>query len=110
MQPASHDINGTHNSTKFQLQYLCNCAGFKKSVLEMFRYRVNIDKVPREEAQRVSLVIEYLKSKGIQSCQGFVSMDSKSAVTESMLDQQLPIAVLDETTLTISDGCVANAG
>ncbi|KAK3838040.1 MAG: hypothetical protein J3R72DRAFT_423409 [Linnemannia gamsii] len=124
-QPASHDITGTHNSTKFQLQYLCDCAGFKKSANshwinksrrqkssrpltkdltnsgpESSSLLVNIDKVLREEAQRVSLVIEYLRSKGIQSCQGFVSMDSKSAVTESMLDQLPPIAVLDETTLS----------
>ncbi|KAF9121777.1 hypothetical protein BGW39_010270 [Mortierella sp. 14UC] len=72
-------------------------------VLEMLKYGVYIDKVPQEVAQRVDLMIEYLESKGIQSCQGFMakmSLDATVGVTESTLDQFPPIAVLDEKALS----------
>ncbi|KAG0265727.1 hypothetical protein BGZ95_003232 [Linnemannia exigua] len=72
-------------------------------VLEMFKHGVYIDKAPQEVAQRVSLMIEYLESKGIRSCQGFMAAISSgfaAGATESILEQFPPIAALDEKALS----------
>ncbi|KAK3838055.1 MAG: hypothetical protein J3R72DRAFT_193376 [Linnemannia gamsii] len=72
-------------------------------VLEMFKHGVYIDKAPQEVAQRVSLMIEYLESKGIRSCKEFMAAmfsDPAVGVTESILDQFPPIAALDEKALS----------
>ncbi|KAG0375514.1 hypothetical protein BGX24_008993 [Mortierella sp. AD032] len=72
-------------------------------VLEMFKHGVYIDKAPQEVAQRVSLMIEYLESKGIRSCNEFMAAmfsDPTVGVTKSILDQFPPIAALDEKALS----------
>ncbi|KAG0273122.1 hypothetical protein BGZ95_011053 [Linnemannia exigua] len=75
---------------------------YMMGVLEMLKYGVYIDMLPQGVTQRVSLMIKYLESKGVQSCESFMaaamSSDPKSAVTESTLDQLPPIAVLDSET------------
>ncbi|OAQ25803.1 hypothetical protein K457DRAFT_158055 [Linnemannia elongata AG-77] len=69
-------------------------------VLEMLKYGVYIDKIPQDVAYRISSAIEYLESKGVRSCEGFMtelsSSDPAVAITESMLEQLPPIAALDE--------------
>ncbi|KAK3838060.1 MAG: hypothetical protein J3R72DRAFT_193918 [Linnemannia gamsii] len=75
---------------------------YMMGVLEMLKYGVYIDMLPQGVTQRVSLMIKYLESKGVQSCESFMaaamSSDPNSAVAELMLDQLPPIAVLDSET------------
>lgn len=56
-------------------------------------------KIPQNAAQRVSLVIKYLESKEVRSCESFMTDISAIAATESILDRLPPIAALVERTL-----------
>ncbi|KAF9901927.1 hypothetical protein EC991_005549 [Linnemannia zychae] len=75
---------------------------YMMGVLEMLKYGVYIDMLPQGVTQRVSLMIKYLESKGIQSCESFMATamntDFKIPVTEAMLKQLPPITVLDSVT------------
>ncbi|KAF9122549.1 hypothetical protein BGW39_009657 [Mortierella sp. 14UC] len=111
--PNAHWINTyeqqSSESDKYIDQYhirrmIPQLGDYVMGILEMLKYGVYVDQVSQEVAQRVSLMIKYLESKGIQSCEGFVSakmaLDSKSAVTESMLEQLPPIVALDRSSLS----------
>ncbi|KAG0375512.1 hypothetical protein BGX24_008991 [Mortierella sp. AD032] len=71
-------------------------------VLEMLKYGVCIERIPEEWMERVSLTIEFLESKGVQSCEKLMAekfLGPVSAVTEPILDQLPPIVPLDAKSL-----------
>lgn len=68
----------------------------------MFKYGVYVDKAPEEAAQRVSLAIKYLASKGVWSCEGFItemSSDFADVVTEPIMVRLSPVSLLDVSAL-----------
>ncbi|KAG9061761.1 hypothetical protein KI688_006912 [Linnemannia hyalina] len=96
-KPSAMDISQS------QLRELIPLVGdYTMTVLEMFKYGVYVDKVPEEVAQRVSLAIKYLASKGVWSCEGFItemSSDYINAVAEPMMIRLSPISLLDVSAL-----------
>ncbi|KAF9339738.1 hypothetical protein BGZ91_004877 [Linnemannia elongata] len=66
--PAVKDLN------QQQLRALIPVVGdYVMGILEMLKYGVYVDKIPQDTAQRVSLAIKYLESKGVQSCESFMT-------------------------------------
>ena len=95
--PAVKDLN------QQQLRALIPIVGdYVMGILEMLKYGVCMDRIPQDTAQRVSLAIKYLESKGVQSCESLmteISSNPTVPVTESLLDRLPPIAILVEKTL-----------
>ncbi|KAG0065029.1 hypothetical protein BGZ89_008653 [Linnemannia elongata] len=86
-----------------QLRALIPVVGdYVMGILEMLKYGVYVDKIPQDTAQRVSLAIKYLESKGVQSCESFMTEMSSNPtvpVTGSLLDRLTPLAIMVEKTL-----------
>ncbi|KAG9061759.1 hypothetical protein KI688_006910 [Linnemannia hyalina] len=95
--PAVKDLN------QQQLRALIPIVGdYVMGILEMLKYGVYIERIPQDTAQRVSLAIKYLESKGVQSCESLIAEISSNPTvpaTESLLDRLPPIASLVEKAL-----------
>ncbi|KAG0080051.1 hypothetical protein BGZ90_000852 [Linnemannia elongata] len=101
----THSKPSAKDVSQSQLRELIPLVGdYIMAVLEMFKYGVYVDKVPEEAAQRVSLAIKYLASKGVWSCEGFITEMSSDftdavAVAEPKTIRLSPVSLLDVSAL-----------